>query len=38
LLTVASDGDDFAFRAGVAEQRGDVVAHLGEGVATLSRE
>jgi hypothetical protein len=27
------DGDDLAFRAGVAEERGDVVAHLGEGLA-----
>lgn len=28
------DGDDLAFRGGEAEERGDVVAHLGEGVAT----
>src|SRR5262249_28251563 len=27
------DGDDLAFRVGEAEKRGDVVAHLGEGVA-----
>ena len=27
------DGDDLAFRGGEAEERGDVVAHLGEGVA-----
>ena len=36
VLGPRRDGDDLAFRAGVAEELGDVVAHLGEGLAAQS--